>query len=69
MELRHKLRYPDTPVHCIYLMKQNRVIVSYEIHENYQGKNIYRKDPKFLDRPSGQIVQTDIGLLLSNRSD
>ena len=61
--------YLDTPVLCIYLLKPNRVIVPGEIHENYPGKNIYRKDPKFSDRLSGQTVQTEISLLLRNRSD
>ena len=37
-----------TPVLCIYLLKQKRVNVPDEIHESYPGKNIYRKDPKFL---------------------
>ena len=49
------LRYPDTPVLRIYLLKQNGVIVPVEIHENYPGKNIYRKDPKFF----GQIIWTN----------
>ena len=39
--------YPDKPVLCIYLLKNNGVIVPYEIHENCPGKNIYRKDSKF----------------------
>ena len=60
-----------TSVLCIYLLKQNRIIVPDEIHENYSDmcKNIYRKGPKFWDRSSGQIVQTEIRLLLRNRSD
>ena len=48
------LRYFDTPILCIvffffFLWKQ-RVIVPDEIRESYPGKNIYHKDPKFLDR-------------------
>ena len=50
-------------------LKQKRVIVPHEIHEGYPGKNIYRKDPKFLDRLSGQTVQTEVSLLLRNPSD
>ena len=36
------LRYLDTPVLCIYLLKQNTVIVPDEIyvHQSYPGKNI-----------------------------
>ena len=41
----------------MYLLKQNRVIVPDETHESCSGKNIYREDPKFSDRLSGQIVQ------------
>ena len=33
------------------------------------GKIVYRKDPKFLDRTSGQTVQTEINLIRSNPSD
>ena len=29
-----RLRYPDSPVLCIYLLKQNSVVVPDEIHEN-----------------------------------
>ena len=63
------IRYLDTPVLCIYLLKQNRVTVPDEIHESYPGKNIYRKEPKFLNRSSGQTVQIEISLLLRNPSD
>ena len=63
------LRYPETPVLCIYLLKQNRVIVPDEIHANYPAKNIYRKDPKFSYRSYAKTVQTEIRLLLGNRSD
>ena len=63
------LRYFDTPVLCIYLLKQNRVTVPDEIHESYPGKNIYRKESKFLDRSSGQTVPIQISLLLGNPSD
>ena len=46
-------RYTST----LYLfVETNRVIVPDEIHESYPGKNIYRKDPKFSDRSSGQTV-------------
>ena len=63
------LKYLDTPVLCIYLLKQNRVIAPDEIHESYPDKNIYRKDPKFSDRSSGKTVQTEISLLYRNQSD
>ena len=36
-----------------YLLKQNRIIVHDEI---------YRKDPKFLDRSNGQTMQTEISI-------
>ena len=51
------LRYPDTPVLCIYLLKQNRVIGPDEISANYPVRNIYYEDLKFKDRSSGQTVQ------------
>ena len=51
------------------LLKQNSVIAPDEIHESYPGKYIYHKDPKFLDRSSGQTAQTEISLLLKNQSD
>ena len=54
--------HSDTPVLCIYFLKQNRAIVPDKIHENYPGKNIYRKDPKFSDRSSGHTVQTEFYL-------
>ena len=41
----------------IYISSIDRVIVPDEIHESYPGKNIYRKDPKFSDRSTGQTVQ------------
>ena len=63
------LRYLDTPALCIYLFKQNRVIVPDEILESYPDKNIYRKDLKFSDRSSGLTVQTEISLFFRNRSD
>ena len=63
------LRYLDTPVLSIYLLNQKRVIVPDEIHESYSSKNIDRKDPKVLDRSTGQTVQTEISLLLLNPSD
>ena len=67
----YDLRYLDKPVFCIYLLKENRFIVPDEIHEDYLGKNNYRKNTKFLDRSSvhGQTVKTEITLLLRNRSD
>ena len=65
--LNHKtaLRYPDTPVLCnkielLFLMKYVRTI---------QVPRYLPKDPKFLGRSSGQTVQTEISLLLMNRSD
>ena len=58
--LANYLRYPDTPELCIYLLKQNRVIIPDEISENNPGKNIYRDDYKFKDRSSGQTVQSVI---------
>ena len=45
------------------ILKHFRVLLLDKIHE----KNIYRKDPKFLDRSSGQIEQ--ISLHLRNPSD
>ena len=65
----YSLRYTDTQVLCIYLLKQNRFIVPDEIHKNFPGKNIYRKDSKFSDRSSEHTVQTEISLLLGNLSD
>ena len=62
------LRYLDTSVLCIYLLKQKRVIVPDVMSKSSTGKNIYRKDPKFLDRSSGQTLQTEISLLQRNPS-
>ena len=62
------LRYLDISVLCIYMLKQNKVIVLDEIFKNYPGKNIYCKGPKFWTDCSGQTVQTEISLLLRNRS-
>ena len=63
---RHKVsRYIST----LYLFVETKVIVPDELHENYPGKNIYRKDSKFSDRSSEQRVQTEISLLPRNRSD
>ena len=53
----------------MYLLKQKRVIAPDEIPERYPGKDIYHKDPKFLDRSFGQKVKTEISLLLMNLSD
>ena len=53
----------------MYLLKQHTVTVPDEIHENYLGKNIYRKDPRFLDRSYGQTMQTENSLLRRNRSE
>ena len=52
-----------------YLLIQNKVIVPDEKHKSYPGKNIFRKDPMFADRSSGQTVQTEIILLIENVSD
>ena len=55
---------------CIYLLKQNRIIVPDKLHDYYPGKIIYRRDPKFLDRSSGQTVPIQIiSLCLMNPSD
>ena len=42
----------EHPIH------EARPSASNEIHESYPGNNIYRKDPKFLNRSSGQTAQT-----------
>ena len=63
------LMYLDTSVFRIYLLKQKRFIVPDGIQESYPGKNIYRKDPKFLHRSSGQTVQTEISLTHRHPSD
>ena len=60
--------FPDTPILCIYLLKQNRVVVPGEKFENYSDMNSYRKDPKFSDRSPGRTVHTVISLLLRTRS-
>ena len=58
------LKVPRYTIALFYLLKQNRFIVPVEIHKSYAGENIYRQDPKFLDRSSGQTVQTEINLKL-----
>ena len=61
-------KVPRYTITLFYVLKQNGIIVPGEIHKSYPGRNIYRKDLKFLDRSSEQIVQIEISLLLRNRS-